>query len=227
MTLITEPAGWVEPLTDGDFLTDGYLTDAEIARYDDWWLRELDRAPTWVLIEQREWAQRKLAEVGTRPEHALLIEGDADTQRRIHRYRLRWFSEEIARRQRLPGVTFAPAHYDSAFKDDLKSRISLPDYVAAHYQVVLQHRAWGKATQVWALCPFHDDHHPSMLIHERFAHCFSCEWQGDLYDFIEAFEGLRSFPEQLEAAAASVGLPLPSSPARPGPLWELNGGMAL
>ena len=33
-----------------------------------------------------------------------------------------------------------------------------------------------------ALCPFHDDHNPSMKLDERF-HCFGCREDGDVIDF--------------------------------------------
>ena len=33
-----------------------------------------------------------------------------------------------------------------------------------------------------ACCPFHDDHHPSMKIDERF-YCFGCHTTGDVIDF--------------------------------------------
>ena len=33
-----------------------------------------------------------------------------------------------------------------------------------------------------ALCPFHEDHHPSMKLDERF-HCFGCGADGDVVDF--------------------------------------------
>jgi len=34
-----------------------------------------------------------------------------------------------------------------------------------------------------ALCPFHDDHHPSMKTDRRF-HCFGCQVDGDVIDFV-------------------------------------------
>ena len=33
-----------------------------------------------------------------------------------------------------------------------------------------------------ALCPFHDDHKPSMKLDDRF-HCFGCGEDGDVIDF--------------------------------------------
>ena len=36
-----------------------------------------------------------------------------------------------------------------------------------------------------ACCPFHDDRHPSMKVDRRF-HCFACQGDGDVIDFIPA-----------------------------------------
>ena len=40
-----------------------------------------------------------------------------------------------------------------------------------------------------ALCPFHDDHSPSMKLDERF-HCFGCAEDGDVIDFTAKFFNL-------------------------------------
>ena len=40
-----------------------------------------------------------------------------------------------------------------------------------------------------ALCPFHDDHNPSMKLDERF-HCFGCGEDGDAIDFTAKYLNL-------------------------------------
>ena len=35
-----------------------------------------------------------------------------------------------------------------------------------------------------ALCPFHDDRHPSMLVADDHYHCFACGEHGDVIDFV-------------------------------------------
>ena len=46
---------------------------------------------------------------------------------------------------------------------------------AEHYGLTVDSRGM-------ALCPFHDDHNPSMKLDERF-HCFGCGEDGDVIDF--------------------------------------------
>ena len=43
-----------------------------------------------------------------------------------------------------------------------------------------------------ALCPFHDDHHPSMKLDERF-HCFACGADGDATDLTARLFGLSPY----------------------------------
>lgn len=40
-----------------------------------------------------------------------------------------------------------------------------------------------------ALCPFHDDKNPSMKVDRRF-HCFGCQADGDVIDFVAKLYGL-------------------------------------
>lgn len=47
---------------------------------------------------------------------------------------------------------------------------------AEHYGLTVDRRGM-------ALCPFHDDHHPSMKVDERF-HCFACGEDGDAIDLV-------------------------------------------
>ena len=68
-----------------------------------------------------------------------------------------------------------------------------------------------------ALCPFHDDHNPSMKVDERF-HCFGCEEDGDVIDFTAKFFNL-TLPEAAEKLVEDFGngAELPASPAPPAP----------
>jgi len=68
-----------------------------------------------------------------------------------------------------------------------------------------------------ALCPFHDDHNPSMKLDDRF-HCFGCGEDGDVIDFTAKFFNL-SLPEAAEKLVEDFGngAELPASPAPPAP----------
>ena len=86
-----------------------------------------------------------------------------------------------------------------------------------------------------ALCPFHDDHNPSLDINpERQSYkCWSCGAGGDVFDFIQNIERV-DFPEALRMLAVRANVPLEIPPASAGPaqglskteLFEVNGWAA-
>ena len=41
-----------------------------------------------------------------------------------------------------------------------------------------------------ALCPFHNDRHPSMVVYDDHYHCFACGEHGDVIDFVANLYGL-------------------------------------
>lgn len=51
-----------------------------------------------------------------------------------------------------------------------------------------------------ALCPFHDDKHPSMKIDKRF-YCFACGASGDVIDFVAKLYGLNNLGAAVKLAA--------------------------
>ena len=61
-------------------------------------------------------------------------------------------------------------------------------------------KAYGLEVDVhgMALCPFHDDHHPSLKLDQRF-YCFGCGASGDVIDFTA-----RLFGISLKAAAQKL-----------------------
>lgn len=69
-----------------------------------------------------------------------------------------------------------------------------------------------------ALCPFHDDHNPSMEVNpERQSFkCWSCGAGGDVFDFVQNYERVE-FPEALRMLADRAGIVLdaPSDRATP------------
>lgn len=60
-----------------------------------------------------------------------------------------------------------------------------------------------------ALCPFHDDHNPSLELNpERQSFkCWSCGAGGDIFDFVKGIERV-DFPEALRVLAERAGVPL-------------------
>ena len=76
-----------------------------------------------------------------------------------------------------------------------------------------------------ALCPFHDDHNPSLTVDPRRQRykCWSCGEGGDVFAFVQEFEKI-TFPEALEVLARRAGISLekiqksPQGPSRAGML---------
>ncbi|WP_435008147.1 DNA primase [Tundrisphaera lichenicola] len=70
-----------------------------------------------------------------------------------------------------------------------------------------------------ALCPFHDDHNPSLELNpdRQSFKCWSCGAGGDIFDFVKDYERV-DFPEALRMLADRAGVPLgePEAPAAPG-----------
>lgn len=69
-----------------------------------------------------------------------------------------------------------------------------------------------------ALCPFHDDHNPSLRLYEDHFYCFGCGAHGDVIDLISRSAGLRP----IEAARRLASLwqipdPNPTRQNRPEP----------
>lgn len=61
------------------------------------------------------------------------------------------------------------------------------------------------------VCPFHDDHHPSMKVSPNRGtyHCYSCDAKGDAIKFLQEMEHI-SFPEAVRRLANKYGIAIPS-----------------
>lgn len=67
-----------------------------------------------------------------------------------------------------------------------------------------------------ALCPFHDDHHPSLKLDERY-YCFGCGEQGDVIDFTARYLGVSP-----HSAAIQLSRDFGIDPHPPAPLYLPN-----
>ncbi len=67
----------------------------------------------------------------------------------------------------------------------------------------------AKGREYVGLCPFHDDHKPSMCIvpHKQLFHCFVCGAGGDVFSFVEKYHKME-FREALEYLAERAGIEL-------------------
>lgn len=95
--------------------------------------------------------------------------------------------------------------------DDARKVLDQTDIV----QLIGEHiRLQPKGREYLGLCPFHDDHKPSMYVvpGKQIFHCFSCGAGGDAYTFIKRFHGME-FREALQFLADRAGVELtPFSP---------------
>ncbi len=66
-----------------------------------------------------------------------------------------------------------------------------------------------RGPELTGLCPFHDDHHPSLRVNEAKAVCCcdSCGFGGDVFKFVMQRDGL-TFPQAVENLARRAGIPL-------------------
>jgi DNA primase len=89
------------------------------------------------------------------------------------------------------------------------------DIVALVGENLTVHRTGSKFK---ALCPFHDDHNPSLELNpERQSFkCWSCGAGGDVFDFVKAYERV-DFPEALRMLAERAGIALENPAGGSGP----------
>jgi DNA primase len=66
---------------------------------------------------------------------------------------------------------------------------------------------------MYALCPFHDDHSPSMSISpdKQIYKCFVCGNGGNVFTFVQNYEKI-SFPEAVARVAQLIGYQLSVNP---------------
>ncbi len=67
-----------------------------------------------------------------------------------------------------------------------------------------------KGREMVGLCPFHDDHRPSMNVNsvKQIFKCFACGAGGDVFKFVQMRENL-TFPQAIERLADRAGMKLP------------------
>ncbi|MBQ4010972.1 MAG: DNA primase, partial [Erysipelotrichales bacterium] len=88
--------------------------------------------------------------------------------------------------------------------EKIRSKARIED-VIAHYIPVERS---GKSYK--AVCPFHDDHDPSMMISadKQLFKCFVCGTSGNVFGFVEQFKKI-SFPAAVREVASMIGYDLP------------------
>lgn len=87
---------------------------------------------------------------------------------------------------------------------EIKSRLSIEEVVEKYTPLIKAGRNFK------ALCPFHNDHNPSLVVspEKGLAWCFSCQAGGDIFGFLQRVENV-DFPEALKILAEMAGVELP------------------
>jgi DNA primase len=90
------------------------------------------------------------------------------------------------------------------FIDELKTRVGLADVVSKRVKLT------KKGHEHTGLCPFHNEKTPSFTLNEEkgFYHCFGCQANGSVIDFVMETEGL-GFRETVEQLAGVAGMEIP------------------
>lgn len=81
----------------------------------------------------------------------------------------------------------------------------------AFYSRFLQKLKKGTGDKIMAICPFHEDHNPSLSVNNQtgFYNCFGCGAQGDIYTFYAKIHGMslpQDFPMVLAGIAEDFGI---------------------
>ena len=101
-----------------------------------------------------------------------------------------------------------PIGYDHITIERVQQSLNIVDVVSEYVKLV------KKGREFVGLCPFHDDHRPSMNVSEskQIFKCFSCGMGGDVIKFVQMQENL-TFPQAVARLAERAGITL--EPLRP------------
>ena len=93
--------------------------------------------------------------------------------------------------------------FDQAAVNQVQQANDIVDVISEHVNLV------KKGREMVGLCPFHDDHRPSLNVNvtKQIFKCFACGAGGDVFKFVQMRENL-SFPQAIERLAERVGIKL-------------------
>ncbi len=85
----------------------------------------------------------------------------------------------------------------------VRSSVDIVDVISGYLPLT------GKGKNFFGVCPFHDDHSPSMSVskEKQIYHCFSCGAGGNVFKFVMDYEHI-SFIEAMKLLADKAGIPL-------------------
>lgn len=99
------------------------------------------------------------------------------------------------------------AYFSQEELDSIRKKADIVE-VVSHYLPI--HK---KGNSYKVVCPFHDDHDPSMILNPdlQIYKCFVCGAGGNVFSFVQNYEHV-SFPESVEKVADLVGVTLSEHP---------------
>ena len=92
---------------------------------------------------------------------------------------------------------------------NIRDKADIVDIIGRYIQVHKQGKGYV------AVCPFHDDHSPSLHINQekQIYKCFACNNGGNVFTFVQNYEKV-SFPEAVSKVANLVGVELSYEPSK-------------
>lgn len=99
------------------------------------------------------------------------------------------------------------AFLENSVIEDIRVRANIVDIIGSYIPIT------KKGNDYVAVCPFHDDHSPSMHISEskQIYKCFSCNAAGNVFTFVANYEDI-SFPNAVMSVADKIGYELLNRP---------------
>jgi DNA primase len=96
-----------------------------------------------------------------------------------------------------------PGFFDQSVVNQVQQANDIIDVIGEHLSLK------KKGREMVGLCPFHDDHRPSLYVNpgKQIFKCFACGAGGDVFKFVQMRENL-SFSQAIERLAERVGIKL-------------------
>jgi len=93
------------------------------------------------------------------------------------------------------------ARFDQGIVSQVQQANDIVELISEHVSLT------KKGSEMVGLCPFHDDHRPSMYVNsaKQIFKCFACGAGGDVFKFVQMRENL-TFPQAIERLARRAGI---------------------
>lgn len=89
---------------------------------------------------------------------------------------------------------------DKELVNEIKSRTDIVDIISSYIPLS------KKGRNYWAVCPFHDDHNPSLSVskEKNMFNCFVCGTAGDVFSFVSRYDSI-SYTDAVKKVAEMIG----------------------